>query len=352
MKEFPSKQFQTALLKWYRQNARLLPWRSRDPLKANPYHVWLSEIMLQQTIVATVIPYFQKFITRWPTVHHLARANDTEVMKEWAGLGYYARARNLIACAKQIVDEYDGVFPSEELELIKLKGIGAYTSAAIRAIAYNKNAIVVDGNIERIASRVFKVEEFLPEAKSVLKKHSANFFKNTKHNSEMAQGLMDLGATICIPKTPRCDLCPVSKFCELAFDKQAGLYPRKHPKAERPVRKGYALILHTKSGDIWCERRNDNRMLGGMLGLPTSHWDKKNNDCEYDRVGSKKIGEIIHVFSHFELHLEVRSKLVTKSDLKSYKNSGEFIQKNDILNIGFPSLFQKAIKVFLNANRD
>lgn len=346
MKKFVAEKFQANLLNWYRQNARILPWRARDPRKANPYHVWLSEIMLQQTVVKTVIPYFENFTTTWRTVHDLAKAPEDQILKAWAGLGYYARARNLVKCAQQIVSEHKGVFPSDEEALLNLSGVGAYTAAAIRAIAFNKPAIVVDGNIERIASRVFKVEEFLPAAKSTLKIKSAEFYKDDKSPAEMAQALMDLGATICIPKAPRCGLCPVSEFCKLNGKKDAGLYPLKQAKSERPERVGHAFIFYTKSGQIFVEKRAEKRMLGGMLGLPTSDWDKAGKGVDYPIKSARKIGIVRHIFSHFTLHLTVKAKCITADEMKTLKRKGRFVELNDIDKAGLPSLFLKAVKLF------
>lgn len=346
MKKFDSKSFQRDLLKWYRVHARVLPWRAKNPLKANPYHVWLSEIMLQQTVVATVIPYFLKFIQKWPTIYDLANAKERDVMTAWAGLGYYARARNLIACAKQIVDKYDGIFPQSENELLSLKGIGPYTAAAIRAIAFNKQAVVVDGNIERITSRLFKVKERLPVSKPIIKSKAFYLYDGDEYPAETAQALMDLGATICTPKNPKCEQCPVQHYCVLAFDKTASLYPLKAEKAERLIRQGHIIIYYTKSGDIWVEERSAHRMLGGMDGFPGSDWDQKGHEHNFSRKTAHHIGNVKHIFSHFELHLEIWSELVTKGDMKPYKNSGRFVASGDIISLGLPSLFQKALKVF------
>lgn len=346
MKKFVAEKFQANLLNWYRQNARLLPWRARDPRKANPYHVWLSEIMLQQTVVKTVIPYFENFTTKWRTVHDLAKAPEDQILKAWAGLGYYARARNLIKCARQIVEDHNGIFPDDETVLLKLGGVGAYTAAAIRAIAFNKPAIVVDGNIERIASRVFKVEEFLPAAKLTLKIKAAEFYKHDSSPAEMAQALMDLGATICIPKAPRCTQCPVSEFCKLNGQKEAGLYPRKQAKSERPERLGHAFIFYTKSGQIFVEKRAEKGMLGGMLGLPTSDWDKAGNVVDYNIKSTRKIGIVRHIFSHFTLHLTVKSKCITADEIKILKRKGQFVELSEIDKAGLPSVFLKAIKLF------
>jgi A/G-specific adenine glycosylase len=349
MKKFQFAAFQESLLAWYRKNQRVLPWRAKNPLRANPYHVWLSEIMLQQTVVATVIPYFQKFTKIWPKIDDLASANDRDVMNAWAGLGYYARARNLIACAKQICHDHNKKFPDDEKTLLSLKGVGPYTAAAIRAIAFNKQAVVVDGNIERITSRVFKIQEFLPASKPIIKQRAELIYKDDQHPAEMAQALMDLGATICTPKNPKCDICPINKFCAVAFDKEAETYPLKQPKKATKKRNGYAIIYYTRAGDIWVEQRDDKRMLGGMDGFPSSDWDHKGVGHEFNEKTAQKIGHIKHVFSHFELNLDVWSKLVTKSDMKPYKNSGRFVTADDIVKLGLPSLYKKVLKVYTHA---
>jgi A/G-specific adenine glycosylase len=212
--------FRKKILSWYNKHQRALPWRtsSKDKkkgIKPNPYHVWLSEIMLQQTTVVTVGPYFEKFIQKWPTIHDLAKAERDEVMHEWAGLGYYARARNLHKCAQTVSVELGGEFPEEQSELEKLSGIGGYTSAAIAAIAFDKPANVVDGNIERVMSRIYAIKEPLPDSKVRLKELAAGLSDERKdHPGDYAQALMDLGATICTPKSPKCMLCPVNDLCE------------------------------------------------------------------------------------------------------------------------------------------
>lgn len=349
MKKFKPQDFQKDLLRWYRKYQRSLPWRAKNPKAANPYHVWLSEIMLQQTVVNAVIPYFLRFTTTWPRIEDLASAKDEDVMNAWAGLGYYARARNLLACARQVVAEHGGLFPSDELGLLKLKGIGPYTAAAIRAIAFNKPSVVVDGNIERVAARVFRVDDYLPASKPSIKRAAAQLFEDDAHPAEMAQALMDLGAMVCTPKSPKCDLCPVRGYCAVAGHKDASNYPLKAPKIERPIRRGDAYIFYTRANEIWVERRDERRMLGGMNGFPTTAWDKRSHAFDYGdayKDGAVKIGNCKHIFSHFELHLDVYARAVTKREIASFQKKGEFIAVDDIMNAGLPTVFRKVFKVY------
>lgn len=339
---FPSKAFQNTLLRWYDDHARALPWRARPGQIPNPYHVWLSEIMLQQTTVAAVGPYFQKFTQIWPDIHAFANANPERVMKEWAGLGYYARARNLIVCAQQITKEYEGVFPQEEAELLKLRGIGPYTAAAIAAIAFNKPAVVIDGNIERVTSRLFRIQKPLPISKPLIRHHAEDIFKNIKRSGDFAQSLMDLGATICTPQNPKCTNCPVRKFCA-GFEKgDAARYPLKERKKKTPVREGKVFWL-SKGSQIVCEIRDKDRMLGGMLGLPTTDWDLKHDEGSPFAQSLKMIDtglSITHTFSHFKLTLKIY-----KANLKVLpKKNMKFISIHDILDSGLPSLFQKVAR--------
>jgi A/G-specific adenine glycosylase len=339
---FPSSAFQTALLRWYDKHQRILPWRARPGQKPNPYHVWLSEIMLQQTVVATVIPYFETFISLWPSIQDLARAKPEDVMREWAGLGYYARARNLILCAQQIMNDHGGKFPTTEPDLLALRGIGPYTAAAISAIAFNQHAVVVDGNIERVTARLFRVQKKLPEAKPTLRQNAAIIFDDVRRCGDFAQALMDLGATICTPQSPKCNVCPVAKFCEGHAKGDAAQYPLKKEKTKIPTRVG--KVFWITSGDkVLCEVRDEARMLGGMMGLPTTDWDLKSDamPAYLKRIKTHNTGvEIEHVFSHFRLKLSIHT-----ASLKSIpKKHMKFILIRDSLDSGFPSLFQKVVK--------
>jgi A/G-specific adenine glycosylase len=259
------------LLAWYDLSARVLPWRARGGAKSDPYRVWLSEIMLQQTRVETVLPYYAKFLARWPDVTSLANARQEEVLSAWAGLGYYARARNLHVCAKAVVAEFSGRFPEEETELRRLPGIGVYTSAAISAIAFGRKATPVDGNIERVMSRLFAVEEKLPAAKKTLARHAAEM--TPPHRAgDFAQALMDLGATICTPKKPACAICPWLDACVARVRGDQDTFPRKTEKAEGKLRKGAAFVVIREDNHILLRTRAGKGLLASMTEVPGSEW--------------------------------------------------------------------------------
>ncbi len=300
-----------ALLDWYDANARTLPWRAPPgaPGRTDPYFVWLSEVMLQQTTVPHATPYFLAFIRRWPTVSDLAAEPDAEVMAAWAGLGYYARARNVLACARAVAGEHGGVFPDTEAGLLALPGVGAYTAAAVAAIAFDREANVVDGNVERVMSRLFAVEEPLPAGKPELKRLAASLV-TARRPGDWAQALMDLGATVCRPKGPLCDRCPISTFCAAYARGDQETFPRKMKKADRPRRYGVAYLL-TEGDRVALVRRPPKGLLGGMLGLPTSEWRAAPwTDAEAEAAAPveanwRDAGEIDHVFTHFALTLRV-----------------------------------------------
>ncbi len=225
------------LLAWYDRHARVLPWRARKGAAADPYAVWLSEIMLQQTTVATVGPYFMRFLTRWPTVEALAAAPQEEVMKEWAGLGYYSRARNLHACAKTVSSEYGGKFPDTLEELGQLPGIGPYTAAAISAIAFGRSVTVVDGNVERVVARLFDLRTPLPAVKPEIREKAATLTPESRAG-DFAQAMMDLGATVCTPRSPACNRCPINDLCDARAAGTQSLLPARAPKKAKPTRRG------------------------------------------------------------------------------------------------------------------
>ncbi|MBK8007114.1 MAG: A/G-specific adenine glycosylase [Rhizobiales bacterium] len=297
------------LLAWYDVSARVLPWRVRGGAKPDPYRVWLSEIMLQQTRVETVLPYYAKFLARWPDVMSLANARQEEVLSAWAGLGYYARARNLHACAKAVVAEFEGNFPEGEDELRRLPGIGAYTSAAISAIAFGKKATPVDGNIERVISRLFAVEEKLPAAKKILARLAAEM--TPPHRAgDFAQALMDLGATICTPKRPACAICPWLDACTACARGDQETFPRKTEKAEGKLRKGAAFVVLREGIHILLRTRPEKGLLASMTEVPGSEWsaEYKESTRTAPLAGvkwRKAIGTVRHVFTHFPLELTV-----------------------------------------------
>jgi A/G-specific adenine glycosylase len=302
------------LLAWYDANARDLPWRVRPQgrgtgQRADPYRVWLSEVMLQQTTVPHATPYFLKFVVRWPSVSDLAAEADGEVMAAWAGLGYYARARNLLACARAVAGEHRGVFPETEEALRALPGLGPYTAAAVAAIAFDEPANVVDGNIERVVARLFAVETPLPEAKPELKRLAAGLVRDERPG-DWAQALMDLGATVCRPKAPLCGRCPVAAHCAGFATGAPETYPLRSAKAERPHRYGVAYVL-TRRDEVALVRRPPRGLLGGMLALPTSAWRSDRwTDPEAFAVAPaeaawRAVGEVEHGFTHFTLTLQL-----------------------------------------------
>jgi A/G-specific adenine glycosylase len=304
----------SALLSWYDRQARDLAWRvgpadRRAGVRGDPYRVWLSEVMLQQTTVPHATPYFLSFTQRWPTVLDLAAVEDGDLMAAWAGLGYYARARNLLACARAVAVDYGGVFPDTEEALRALPGVGAYTAAAVAAIAFDREANVVDGNVERVMARLFAVETPVPDAKPELKDLAASLVA-AERPGDWAQALMDLGATVCRPKSPLCDVCPISEWCEGRKTGAPETYPRKTRKADRPRRHGVAYLL-TRGDQVALVRRPPKGLLGGMLGLPTSDWrgDPWSDD---EAIAAAPVaaawrdrGAIEHVFTHFSLTLRV-----------------------------------------------
>jgi A/G-specific adenine glycosylase len=329
--------FRKKILKWYDKHRRSMPWRAEKGHKPDPYHVWLSEIMLQQTTVVTVAPYFHKFIEKWPTIHNLAEADKEEVMHEWAGLGYYARARNLHKCAQEVSRETLGKFPSKLEELKKLPGIGDYSSASIRAIAFDKPANVVDGNIERIMARLFNIHEPMPDSKKQLKELAGILANDRKDRpGDYAQALMDIGATICTPKSPKCLLCPVMEFCKARKNGCEEMLPRKKPKKAKPQKHGEVYWIANDNEEILFIRRGEKEMLGGMLGLPTSEWK------EIKGTKSKNI-KVKHSFTHFDLTLDVVKKHEKETILP--ENDPIWVPHSKIGELGLPTLFSKVVKL-------
>lgn len=338
----PSPALRPRLLAWYDAQARALPWRVGPGERAagvvpDPYRVWLSEIMLQQTTVPHAVPYFLEFIRRWPTVGDLAAAEDGEVMAAWAGLGYYARARNLLACARAVAREHSGVFPNSEAGLLALPGVGAYTAAAVAAIAFDRPANVVDGNIERVTARLFQVEVPVPDAKPELKRLAGTLVARDRPG-DWAQALMDLGAGICRPRAPLCERCPIADDCQARAAGRPDDYPRKREKAARPQRHGAAFLL-IHGGEIALVRRPDKGLLGGMLALPSSEWGAALVGAEAAPVSAdwRGAGVITHVFTHFSLTLKVwRAEAHTRSDGFIWTPLAEAKQ-------AMPTVFRKAL---------
>lgn len=301
-----------ALLQWYDRHRRRLPWRAMPGETSDPYRVWLSEIMLQQTTVKAVGPYFEKFVARWPDVTALGRASQDDVLRMWAGLGYYSRARNLHACAVAVTRDHGGVFPDTEEGLRALPGIGPYTAAAIAAIAFDRHTMPVDGNIERVVSRLFAVEDELPQAKPLIQQLAATLLANSRAG-DSAQALMDLGASICTPKKPACSLCPFNEDCTARARATQETFPRKAPKKSGTLRRGAAFVV-TRGDELLVRSRPEKGLLGGMTEVPGSDWLAGQDEATAKQQGpelkglsrwQRKVGVVTHVFTHFPLELVV-----------------------------------------------
>lgn len=321
------------LLTWYDRHARVLPWRVPPGQgAADPYRVWLSEIMLQQTTVAAVKAYFERFTLLWPDVRALAAADDAQVMGEWAGLGYYARARNLLACARVVARE--GGFPTTREGLLALPGIGPYTAAAIAAIAYDQPETVVDGNVERVVARLFAVTQPMPGSKPRLRDLAATLTPQARPG-DFAQAMMDLGATICTPRSPACGICPLIDHCDARAQGIAADLPRRAPKPEKPTRSGIAWI--GRQGDhLLVEQRPAKGLLGGTLAFPSTGWDGSNAPPP-GPADWRQIGEVRHVFTHFNLILTVMA-----GDLRGPHDRGHLRALRDFRPSDLPGLMRKA----------
>jgi A/G-specific adenine glycosylase len=335
---------QEKLLAWYDRHRRVLPWRAPAGRRTPPYLVWLSEIMLQQTTVATVGDYFRKFVERWPTVEKLAAAPLDEVLSAWAGLGYYARARNLHACAKTVVDRHGGKFPDTEAELLELPGIGPYTAAAIASIAFDRPASAVDGNVERVISRLFAIETPLPAAKEEIRPRAAELVPQ-KRAGDYAQAMMDLGATICTPRSPRCMLCPLADTCLARRMDIAEELPRRAPKAEKPTRRGLAFVVTRKDGSILLRKRPPTGLLGGMDEVPSSDWREGKfvladalAQAPLDASWQTLEGIVRHTFTHFHLELVVACATASKAP------NGEWCSIDRLDERALPTVMRKVIE--------
>lgn len=303
------------LLEWYDRHARDLPWRVRpvegQQITADPYPVWLSEIMLQQTTVAAVKPYYEQFLRLWPTVADLASAEDEAVMVAWAGLGYYSRARNLLKCARTVMTEFSGHFPETAAELQKLPGIGPYTAAAVAAIAFRDPIAVVDGNVERVVTRLLTIEQPLPQAKELVRSALQPVIPPDRPG-DLAQAFMDLGATLCSPKRPACSLCPLNEACEAFATGTQERFPVKLPKTKKPTRQGAAFVLIRNDSKIWLQKRGPSGLLADMTEVPTTSWTSRQDGetsinaapCAADWQNA---GQVRHTFTHFHLELAVYS---------------------------------------------
>ena len=331
------------LLEWYDRNARRLPWRAEPRAKPpDPYRVWLSEVMLQQTTTAHAAPYFVSFTARWPTVEALAAAPEEEVMAAWAGLGYYSRARNLVACARAVAER--GSFPDSEEELRRLPGLGAYTAAAVAAIAYGRRAVVVDANVERVVARLFAIGEPPPAGKAAIRA-AAERITPMERAGDFAQAMMDLGATICTPRDPKCLLCPVAGECEGRATGDPARFPVKAPKRMRPSRIGTAFWVERRGengGEVWLVRRPAKGMLGGMRALPDDGWSARADGTgDPPLPGSWRAGGVVrHGFTHFDLELGVA--VYTGNNWGQLAGKGEWWPITALEEAGLPTLFAKA----------
>ena len=337
------------LLAHYDVHARRLPWRAPPGANgADPYRVWLSEVMLQQTTVAAVIPYFERFTSRWPTVQALAAAEDADVMAAWAGLGYYARARNLIACARTVANDHGGHFPDNEDGLRALPGLGTYTAAAVAAIAFGRRAVVVDANVERVVARLFAIGTPLPAGRAQIRA-AADRITPDARAGDFAQAMMDLGAAICTARNPACGICPLRDACAgFAGGDPAG-FPVKAAKKAKPHRLGHGWWIERMDGHVWLVRRPDKGMLGGMRALPSSDWGATPDATPPLPVRWKTITDpVVHVFTHFSLSLTVHVAHVPGDSTPP--GDGEWWPLARIGRAGLPTLFRRAAEAAMQEN--
>jgi A/G-specific adenine glycosylase len=340
------------LLAWYDRHRRALPWRARPGERSDPYRVWLSETMLQQTTVKAVGPYYARFVARWPDLNALATASLDEILAAWAGLGYYARARHLHACARALVERHGAQFPTSESALRELPGIGAYTAAAIAAIAFDQAATPVDGNIERVIARLYALATPLPAGKAEIARHARALTPN-RRAGDFAQALMDLGATICTPKRPACALCPWSASCVAHARGEAELFPRRAPKRDAELRRGAAFVAHRADDCVLLRTRPARGLLGGMAEVPTTAWPADFDDSQalaqaprfgasQNRVAWRKMAGVVrHVFTHFSLELTVyRSELPRQAAAPAGTRWTAIAQLGDE---ALPSLMRKVV---------
>ena len=342
----PETPASSQLLAWYDANARVLPWRARGAEVPDPYRVWLSEIMLQQTTVQAVKAYFEKFVRLWPSVEALAAAPLDDLLKAWAGLGYYARARNLHACAREVVARFGGRFPPTEAELRSLPGIGPYTAGAIAAIAFGGRHAAVDGNVERVISRIYAIETPLPLSKPDIRDRAQALVPDARAG-DFAQAMMDLGATICTPRDPNCLICPWTERCAGRSSGLAPTLPRKQPKKAVPTRRGVAFWIERADGAVLLRRRPEKGLLGGMMEVPSTEWRADVGEAEPQAplaaAWRKLPGKVEHTFTHFHLELTVwRAEAVTDGVLR---DDGDYrwTMQADLQGEALPTLMRKLV---------
>ncbi|MEQ9557094.1 MAG: A/G-specific adenine glycosylase [Rhodospirillales bacterium] len=343
-----------ALLGWYDRHRRVLPWRAPPGRRADPYHVWLSEIMLQQTTVATVKSYFDHFVARWPRVEDLASADLDEVLHAWQGLGYYARARNLHKCAQTVARDHGGRFPDTEAGLLSLPGIGPYTAAAIAAIAFDVPASPVDGNIERVMARLRRITQPLPGAKTAIQGAARELTPN-KRPGDFAQAMMDLGATVCTPRAPKCDLCPWHDVCAARAAGDMADLPARAPRKAKPTRHGVVFWIRDAKGRVLLRRRPEKGLLGGMMEVPSTDWRDDPWDLG-DALSQPPVparawevaGEVRHTFTHFHLRLCV----VTCTREGDAVGAGVWAKPSEFADFALPTVMKKVVRQATERKRD